>query len=133
MFSTEWKRRWKKIIENDLLKILQRRILSQRLLILSIDIKKRKYVQIRLKNSDSFNFRSEISHQKKIDELMCSKIAFQKKKIMSEFYLLDHFYQNTRSNLMRKELTNNSHKKSFCTIGFLLFFSKSIFSVISIN
>jgi hypothetical protein len=31
-----------------------------RLLILSIDIKKRKYVQIRLKNSDSLNFRFEI-------------------------------------------------------------------------
>jgi 5,10-methylene-tetrahydrofolate dehydrogenase/methenyl tetrahydrofolate cyclohydrolase len=33
-----------------------------RLLIFSIDAKKRKYVQIRLKNSDLFNFRSEISN-----------------------------------------------------------------------
>jgi hypothetical protein len=62
IFSTKWKRRWKKMIENDLIKILSRRTLSQRLLILSIDIKKRKYVyvQMKLKNSDSFNFRSEI-------------------------------------------------------------------------
>jgi hypothetical protein len=44
MFSTEWKRRWKNMIENDVVKILSKRILSQRLLILLIDIKKRKYV-----------------------------------------------------------------------------------------
>jgi hypothetical protein len=73
------------MIENDLVKILSRRILSQRLLILSIDAKKRKYVQIRLKDSDSFNFRSEISNQKEIDEIMRSKIAFQREKIVSEF------------------------------------------------
>jgi hypothetical protein len=41
--------------END-----QMRSEKTRILILSIDIKKRKYVQIRLKNSDSFNFQSEI-------------------------------------------------------------------------
>jgi hypothetical protein len=54
--------------------------LNQRLLILSIDTKRRKYVQIQLKNSDSFNFRSEISNQKEIDELMRSKIAFQRRE-----------------------------------------------------
>jgi hypothetical protein len=68
------------MIENDLIKILSRRILSQRLLILSIDIKRRKHVQIRLENSDSFNFRSEIFNQKEIDELMRSKIAFQREE-----------------------------------------------------
>jgi hypothetical protein len=73
------------MIENDLIKILSKRILSQRLLIFSIDIIRRKYVQIRLKNSDSFNFRSEIFNQKEIDELLRSKIAFQKKRVMSEF------------------------------------------------
>ncbi len=52
IFLIRWKRRWKKMIECD-----QKRI---RLLILSIDIKKRKYVHIQLKNSDSLNFWSEI-------------------------------------------------------------------------
>jgi hypothetical protein len=51
------------MIENSLVKILSRRTLNQRLLILSIDTKKRKYVQIQLENSDSFNFRSEIFNQ----------------------------------------------------------------------
>jgi hypothetical protein len=83
----KWKRKWKKIIENDLIKILSRRILSQRLLILSIDIKRWKYVQIRLENSDSFNFRSEIFNQKEIDELMRSKITFQREKVVSKFCL----------------------------------------------
>jgi hypothetical protein len=73
------------MIEKDLIKILSKRILSQRLLMLSIDIKRRKYIQIRLKNSDSFNFRSEIFNQKEIDELMRSKIAFQREKIVSKF------------------------------------------------
>jgi hypothetical protein len=73
------------MIENDIIKILSKRILNQRLLIFSIDIKKQKYIQIRLKNSNSFNFRSEIFNQKEIDELMRSKIAFQREKIMSEF------------------------------------------------
>jgi hypothetical protein len=75
------------MIENDLIKILSRRTLSQRLLILSIDTKKRKYVQIQLEDSDSFNFRSEISNQKE-NLLTRSKIAFQREEIMSEFYLL---------------------------------------------
>jgi hypothetical protein len=57
------------MIKNDLVKILSKRILNQRLLILSIDIKRRKYVRIRLKNSDSFNFRSEIFNQNKNDDL----------------------------------------------------------------
>ncbi len=39
-------------------------------------VKRRKYVQMQLKNSGSFNFRSEISNQKEIDDLMRSKIAF---------------------------------------------------------
>jgi hypothetical protein len=47
-----------------------------RLLILSIDIKRRKYVQIRLKNSNSFKFRSEISSL----IWMRSELAFQRKK-----------------------------------------------------
>jgi hypothetical protein len=72
------------MIENDLIKILSKRILSQRLLILSINTKKRKYVQIRLENSNSFDFSSEISNQKEMNQLMRSKIAFQREKIMSE-------------------------------------------------
>jgi hypothetical protein len=54
-FLIRWKRRWKKMIECDQKKIC--------LLILSIVTKKRRYVQRRLENSDSFNSRSEISNQ----------------------------------------------------------------------
>ncbi len=52
---------------------------SKRLLIISIDIKRRKYVQKRLKNSDSFKIRSEIFNQNENDHSMRSKIAIQKK------------------------------------------------------
>jgi hypothetical protein len=45
----------------------------------------------------------------------------------------DLFHQGTRLNSIREELTSNPHKKSFCTIEFLLFFFKSIFSVINTN
>jgi hypothetical protein len=43
----------------------------------------------------------------------------------------DPDYQGTGLNPIRKELASIFHKSLFCTIDFLLFFSKSIFSVIS--
>jgi hypothetical protein len=46
---------------------------------------------------------------------------------------LQLFYQGTGLNPIRKELASTSHKSLFCTIDFLLFFSKSIFLVISIS
>jgi hypothetical protein len=42
-------------------------------------------------------------------------------------------YRSTRLNSIREESASISHKSLFCTIDFLLFFSKSIFSVININ
>ncbi len=58
-----------------------------RLLIFSIDIKERKYDQIRLKNSDSLTFKLKIFNQNE-NVSMRSKIVFQRKKIMLRFYLL---------------------------------------------
>jgi hypothetical protein len=43
------------------------------------------------------------------------------------------FYQGTRLNPIRKELASILHKSLFCTIDFLLFFSKSIFLIINIS
>jgi hypothetical protein len=68
MFWIRWKRKWK-MIECDH---------KIRLLILSIDIKRRKYVQIRLKNSDSFNFELKISNQNESNAL--EKSHFKEEK-----------------------------------------------------
>ncbi len=45
----------------------------------------------------------------------------------------DPDHQGTGLNPIREELASIFHKSLFCTIDFLLFFSKSIFSVISIS
>jgi hypothetical protein len=52
---------------------------------------------------------------------------------VSGFYLLQLFYQGTGLNPIREGLTSTSHKSSFCTIDFLLFFFKSIFLIINIS
>jgi hypothetical protein len=99
-----------------------------RLLILSIDIKKRKYVQIRLENSDSFNFRSEISNLNE-NNALGDRISKERDsvRILSIWSLL----QDTKLNLIRKELASNSHKKSFCTVEFLFLFLSQYSLVIS--
>jgi hypothetical protein len=132
MFSTEWKRKWKKMIENDLVKIPSERTLNQRLLILSIDPKRRKYVQIRLENSDSFNFRSEIFKSKE-ESFNAFEDRISKKRSSVRVLSFDCDHQDTRLNSIREKLASISHKSLFCTIDFLLFFFKSIFLVISIS
>ncbi len=81
-----------------------------RLLILSIDAKKRKYVQIRLKNLNSFNFRSEISN---FNENNALEDHISKKRNNVKILSFDHCYQDTKLNLIKKKLASNSHKSLF--------------------
>ncbi len=117
------------MIENDLIKILSKRILSQRLIILSIDIRKRKYDSMRLENLDSFSVDSKSLIRTRIK---CARRSHFEERDNVRI-LITQVHQEFKFNLKELDLSTSHTQLNLCTVDFLFLFFKSIFSVISIS